>query len=379
MIINKLLIVPDSFKNSLSADEVAESLLEGFTFFKDKLEVESFPFADGGEGSLDVISRFIDCEERSQFTFDPFLKPIRATYLISHETKTAYIESAKVIGIEVLESKKPDCYNTSSYGLGILIKDALEQDVEEIYLFLGGSATCDGGIGMAAALGYDFVTEKRVIERPIAKDVKYLHEYRTANVHARLEQCTFQIAYDVENPLYGDEGTAYTYARQKGADDEQIELLELAMMNLGKMIGMQKHVDIQTIKGSGAAGGIGAGAYMFLNGTLRSAFEILSTISGLEAKIKSADIIITGEGHIDNQSFNGKLISQIKILADKYHKPVWLVSAIRSFSQKEVKRIGFEKIESIYRSAPKEINVPDTKRQLFRIAKKWASEIINNE
>ena len=378
MIINKLLIVPDSFKNSLTAEEVAKSISDGLSYYKDQLNITSFPFADGGEGSLEVIRRFIDVEQRTCFTFNPFLKPIRASYLIDSENETAYIESAKVIGLEILV-RTPDCYNSSSYGLGIMIGDALDQGVKNIYIFLGGSATCDGGVGMAAALGYDFILEKRVIERPIAKDVKYIHEYRTENIHPRISDCKFHVAYDVENPLYGENGTAYNYARQKGANDEEIELLELGMLHLGKLIALRKHVDVQTIKGSGAAGGLGAGAYFFLNGVLESGFNLLSDISGLENEIAKADIIITGEGHIDEQSFQGKLIDQVKKIADKYNKPVYLISALRSISEKEAKKKGFAEIKSLYRSSPKEINIPETKKKLFKAGKSWAAELLNIE
>ncbi len=375
-VIENILVVPDSFKSSLTAEEVAKQISDGLQYYKDKLKVETFPFADGGEGSLEVVQKFTSAIERTCFTFDAKLKPIRASYLIDEENQLAYIESAKVIGIEVLE-QEPDCYNSSSYGLGIMIKDALEQGVKKIYLFLGGSATSDGGVGMAAGLGYDFLLEKRIIERPLARDVKYIHEYKTENVLPSLSECEFVIGYDVENPLYGENGSAFTFARQKGASDEQIELLELAMLHLGRIIALNKHVDIQKVKGSGAAGGLGAGAYFFLDGTLKSGFEILTELSGLEEKIKSNDLIITGEGHIDEQSFQGKMISQIKKLADKHNKPVWLISAIRSISEKEALKMGYQEIKSLYKSLPKTIDIPETKHRLNKTAKNWAAKILN--
>ncbi|WP_235299159.1 glycerate kinase family protein [Portibacter marinus] len=370
---NKFLIVPDSFKNSLSAEEVSQYLAEGLDYFKDKLEVKEFPFADGGEGSLKVIERFIDLERRTIFTFDAFLKPIRASYLLDSKNKTAYLESAAVIGLEIID-KEPDCYNASSFGIGTMIADALDMGVETLYLFLGGTATCDGGVGMAAALGYQFITEKRIIERPLARDVKYISEYSKDNIHPRLDQCQFKIATDVDNTLLGDRGAVFTYASQKGATEEHLELLELGMENIKRFVRENKHVDIQQVIGSGAAGGLGAGSLLFLNGELASAFDMLASISNLKEEIKSADIIITGEGHIDMQSFHGKLIDKIQAEANQYHKPVWLVCAIRSISEKEALKMGYEKIESIYRSMPKEINIPETKRALVKIGKKWAEE-----
>lgn len=372
--IEKVLIVPDSFKNSLTAEEVAAELQSGFTYIKDNLNVETLPFADGGEGSLEVVKRFIDTKEISCYTFNPFMKAIRASYLLDESTNTAYIESARVIGLEILD-RDPDCYHASSYGLGILISNALDRGAKEIVIFLGGSSTCDGGYGMAAALGFLFVNGKRSIERPIAKDILDINDIRHDYVHQKLKDCKFLIASDVNNPLYGIKGTAQVYARQKGANNEEIEILDKAMEKFASLIMDQSGVDIQNIKGAGAAGGLGAGGHFFLKGEIISGFEILSDLSGLESIISKSDFIVTGEGHIDKQSFDGKLISQIKKLADKYEVPVALICAIRSISQKEAQKLGFHEIKSLYKSSPKEINIPETKKKLFLTAKKWSEEL----
>ena len=307
------------------------------------------------------------------------MKPIRAGYLLDRSSKVAYIESARVIGIEVIE-RKPDCYNSSTYGLGVLIKDALAIGVKKIFIFLGGSATCDGGVGMAAALGYEFYSENRVIERPIAKDIKYFQNISNDAVDEKLVECEFVIGYDVDIPLHGDLGTALNYSKQKGATAEQVELLELAMINLSALVTENYGFNMQDLNGAGAAGGLGAGSAFFLKARLESGFDVLSNISGMEEHVKNSDLVITGEGHIDNQSFDGrKMISKVYDLARKYNKPVWLISAVRSMSLKEIQKRGFDKIESIYRSAPKEINNAETQRQLFKIAKKWAFELTEEE
>ena len=373
--IEKILLVLDGFKNSLSAEDVTTELASGFNFFKNKLEIEEFPFADGGEGSLEVIKKFKQTTERTCYTFDPFMKPIRASYLLDETGTVAYIESAKVIGLEILE-RDPDCLYATSYGLGILIADALDKGVEEIYLFLGGSATCDGGYGMADALGYLFVKGRRSFERPLAVDILEIEKIQRDYVHDKLSSCLFHIACDVTNPLYGEDGTAKVYAKQKGASADQVSILEETMVKFADLIERDKQVDIQSVVGSGAAGGLGAGGLYFLDGKLTSAFEILSKISGLEESVKTADLIITGEGHIDMQSFHGKLISQLKIVADKYDKKVALICAIRSISQKQALRLGYVDIKSLYVSSPKEISIPDTRNKLFAIGKKWSKEII---
>ncbi|GLR16643.1 glycerate kinase [Portibacter lacus] len=372
---NTILLVPDSFKNSLSAEEVTEELAEGLDYYKEGLDIQQFPFADGGEGSLKVVERFVKCETRTIYTFDALMKPIRADYLVDPVRNIAYVEAALVVGLEVLD-KDPDCYNASTYGLGLVIADALDFGVDEVYLFLGGTATCDGGVGMAAALGYHFMMEKRVLERPLARDVKYISNVRTENVHSRISDVKFHVACDVDNVLLGENGAVFTYAKQKGATEEQLELLELGMENIRKMLLDKKNIDVQDVPGTGAAGGLGAGSILFLDGQLKSAFDILSEIAGLRDKIKNADLVITGEGHIDMQSFNGKLISKIKEIADEFEKPVWLVCAIRSISEKEALKIGFERIHSLYKSMPKKINIPESKRKLFKVGKKWAEEWI---
>nr|WP_262914098.1 glycerate kinase [Portibacter lacus] len=369
------MLVPDSFKNSLSAEEVTEELAEGLDYYKEGLDIQQFPFADGGEGSLKVVERFVKCETRTIYTFDALMKPIRADYLVDPVRNIAYVEAALVVGLEVLD-KDPDCYNASTYGLGLVIADALDFGVDEVYLFLGGTATCDGGVGMAAALGYHFMMEKRVLERPLARDVKYISNVRTENVHSRISDVKFHVACDVDNVLLGENGAVFTYAKQKGATEEQLELLELGMENIRKMLLDKKNIDVQDVPGTGAAGGLGAGSILFLDGQLKSAFDILSEIAGLRDKIKNADLVITGEGHIDMQSFNGKLISKIKEIADEFEKPVWLVCAIRSISEKEALKIGFERIHSLYKSMPKKINIPESKRKLFKVGKKWAEEWI---
>lgn len=376
MMNKKVLIVPDSFKNSLTAQEVSEALENGFNYFKGELEVITFPFADGGEGSVEIIRRFIAVEERVCYTFDPLLKPIRAGYFIDKINKIAYIESAKVIGLEVLD-RDPDCFNSSTFGLGILIKDALDQGMEEITIFLGGSATCDAGVGMAAALGFEFIQDNRLLERPLASDIISIDKIKKDNVHDRIKSCIFRIAVDVTNPLYGEKGTARVFARQKGANDGQIEILEASMEKMADLIFKEKGYNIQSFEGSGAAGGLGAGGMFFLGGEIDSAFDILSEISGLEKKIESSDIIVTGEGHIDDQSFDGKLISKIKSLADRHNKKVWLICAIRSISEKEALRMGYEQIQSLYKSMPKEIDDHETSRKLYKTAKRWAADLLN--
>lgn len=372
----RILLVPDSFKNSLSAEEVAEALSQGLNYYKGQLDVSLFPFADGGEGSLAIIAKYQNVEERTIYTFNPFLKPIRASYLMERNKKIAYIESAKVIGLEII-NREPDCYHSSSYGLGILIKDALDQGMEEVYLFLGGSATCDAGIGMAAALGYEFKHEQNLIERPIAKDIIDIDSISTQHVIPELKTAKFHIATDVNNPLYGEKGTALIFSKQKGASEEEISNLEEAMKKVAGFIQKDMGIDIQEFEGAGAAGGLGAGGIYFLKGTLKSGFNILSDISGLENEISKVDLIITGEGHIDSQSFDGKLITSVKEMADKYHKPVWLICALRSISEKEALNYGFERIVSLYKSMPKEIDPQETRRKLYKEGKKWAATLLN--
>ena len=321
----KILIATDKFKDSLTAKEVCEGLKIGILRTFPTVEIEILPLADGGEGTLETLQsvwggQFISCK-----VHDPLSRKIEANYLWIEEKQTAIIEMARASGIELLKQSERNCLITSTYGTGELIKDALEKGAKEIILTVGGSATNDAGTGMASALGYEFVDGNGKKIEPIGKNLINIFKIIPKNIHSRLFQTKFIVATDVSNPFYGKEGAAYVFSPQKGADNQAVECLDVGLQNINQLIRKDFKVDLQTVAGSGAGGGIGGGAIAFLNAEIKSAAQWILEINQVENKLKSANILITGEGKIDSQTWQGKLISQLVVQAQITQTPVILV------------------------------------------------------
>ncbi len=321
----KILIATDKFKDSLTAKEVCEGLKKGILRTFPTVEIEILPLADGGEGTLETLQsvwggQFISCK-----VHDPLSRKIEANYLWIEEKQTAVIEMARASGIELLKQSERNCLITSTYGTGELIKDALEKGAKEIILTVGGSATNDAGTGMASALGYEFVDENGKKIEPIGKNLINIFKIIPKNIHPKLFKTKFVVATDVSNPFYGKEGAAYVFSPQKGADNQAVERLDVGLQNISQLIKKDFKMDLQTVAGSGAGGGIGGGAIAFLNAEIKSAAQWILEINQVENKLKDADILITGEGKIDSQTWQGKLISQLVLQAQITQTPVILV------------------------------------------------------
>ena len=321
----KILIATDKFKDSLTALEVCEGLKQGILHTFPTVEIEILPLADGGEGTLETLQtvwggQFISCEVK-----DPLSRKINANYLWIEEKQTAIIEMARASGIELLKQNERNCLITSTYGTGELINNALEKGAKEIILTVGGSATNDAGIGMASALGYEFLDKFDCILEPIGKNLSEIFTIISKNIHPKLLQTKFTVATDVSNPFYGNEGAAYVFSPQKGADNQAVESLDLGLQNVNQLIKKDFNIDLQTISGSGAGGGIGGGAVAFLKAEIKSAAQWILEINQIENKLTGADILITGEGKIDSQTWHGKLISQLVLQAKITQTPVILI------------------------------------------------------
>jgi glycerate 2-kinase len=316
-----ILIASDSFKESLSARAVGLAIASGIqSTFPDAI-IENIPLADGGEGSLDALSGHgirIECE-----TVDPLGRIILAHYLVNQ--KIAYIEMALASGLELLtdDEKNPDL--TSTFGTGLLILDAIEKGFEKIVLFVGGSATNDGGMGMAEALGYIFLDKKN--EKLISKGENLTEINAIIPPSKTFENIQFTVATDVVNPFYGDSGAAHVYAAQKGANATQIINLDNGLRNLAEKIKKFLASDVALIPGSGAAGGLGGGAIAFLGADIKNGTEVIFDALEIHKAIKKADVIITGEGKIDIQTQEGKLVEKIFELAEN-KKVIVLVGGI---------------------------------------------------
>lgn len=320
-----ILIATDKFKDSLTALQICEGLKKGILKTFPTATCQTLPLADGGEGTLETLQmvlggEFITCEVQ-----DPLFRKIQAQYLWVSSSRTAIIEMARASGIELLSKSERNALKTSTFGTGQLILDALRQDAQEIVLTVGGSATNDGGIGMAAALGYVFKDGEDNELKPIGENLLKINSINRSKIHPKLANVKFTVATDVTNPFYGENGAAKVFAKQKGADEKAIDLLDKGLENLALQFQKTFNLNIQQKQGSGAGGGIGGGGLAFMNAKIFSAADWILDITDIDAKLSIANVLITGEGKIDNQTWQGKLISRLLDRANKFNVPTILV------------------------------------------------------
>jgi|GWRWMinimDraft_12_1066020.scaffolds.fasta_scaffold00252_5 glycerate kinase len=304
----KILIAPDSFKDSLSAKKVARSLAKGIQITFPKSVIKILPLADGGEGTLESIEN--SGTYKTLIASDPLFRKKPSIYLWNDNSKTAYIEMAQTAGLELLEISERNPLKTTSLGTGEQILDAIKNGAKKVVLFVGGSSTNDGGIGMASALGYRFFDKNGNTLTPIGENLIAIADYQQIDTYD-LKNIEFIIATDVTNPFSGKNGAAYIYAKQKGASETEIEELDNGLENLNMIFKNKFNIDLMKINGSGAAGGLAGGAFVFLNAKVISAADFIFELCDFHQKIAETDIIISGEGRIDHQTWNGKLIAQL--------------------------------------------------------------------
>ncbi len=312
-----VLISPDKFKGSLSASQVCQALEKGIKKRRPKTVFTSFPLADGGEGTLELIQYLHGGAWIKVDTFDPLMRPITAEYLWLADQKTAYIEMARASGLSLLAEKERNPLKTSTFGTGVLIADALQRGASQIILTVGGSATNDAGIGMAAALGWTFLDAKGAILETVGENL-----VQVASISAvELTPCAFTVVTDVTNPLAGPTGAAFVFAAQKGASPTAIKQLDKGLNNIAKFFGASA-----SEPGAGAAGGLGAGARHFLQAKIVSGSSWIMDKVHFNRALLKADFIITGEGKIDSSTWGGKVVSEVVKRCDKVFKQTILVS-----------------------------------------------------
>ena len=315
-----ILIAPDTFKGSLSSIEAGEIIKSGVKKIFPSAKTILFPLADGGEGTLDVIEKVIGGERKRVSVSDPLGRKIKAEYLKKGEN--CFVEMAKAAGLTLLKEKERDPLKTTTFGVGQIIKKAIEDGCKRIYLGVGGSATNDGGIGALTALGIKFFRKDGSLIYPgTGKDLIEIVKVDTSELHKNTVKCKFIILSDVKNPLYGKKGASYIYAKQKGADEKTVEFLDRGLKNYACVIEKFTGKKVSKIEGAGAAGGISAGFLAFLNAEIKSGAETILKMGNFKEKIKKADLLITGEGKIDKQTFYGKTLQILFNLAEKYRIP----------------------------------------------------------
>ncbi len=302
----RVLIAPDSFKGTLTAREVCEITGRAFKDTIENCEITALPLADGGEGLCACLEkirggRFVTAQAPGVFG-----EPVLAQYLML-DNGTAVIETASVAGLPLAgDRKNPETATT--LGLGTLILHAEKSGAKRILLGLGGSATNDCGAGMASALGYEFYSGSGRIECPSGKDLGNITHIKPP---AEKVKIPVTCACDVDNPLYGENGAAYVFAPQKGADDEMVKRLDGGLRNMSGVIKKDLGADVADMPGAGAAGGLGAGAVVFLGAELQRGIDLMLDYGGFAAEAAKADLVITGEGRLDSQSMQGKVISGV--------------------------------------------------------------------
>ncbi|MCI4670379.1 MAG: glycerate kinase, partial [Bacteroidia bacterium] len=339
----RILICPDKFKGSLTAEEVCTFLAEGIKISRPEVEVITCPLADGGDGSLEVISQYRSINKVSLSVQDPLGRAIKASYGLAGNT--AFIELSSASGLVLLGENEKSPMVSSTFGTGQMILDALQKGCKEIYLFIGGSATNDGGIGIAAALGYDFYDFESKKVEPLGKNLSKIDRIESSRLAFDFDEIDVKVICDVDNPLAGPHGAAKVYAPQKGASEYEIQFLDEGLKKLSQKWLQYGMGDVASIPGAGAAGGVGGGAIAFMKGKLQSGTDTFIEISKLKDQMELADLIITGEGKLDQQTAQGKLISGVAKLATELGKDIIGICGDAEAGIGEL--LGFRKVYTI--------------------------------
>ncbi len=317
-----VVIAIDSFKGSLSSFDAGNAVKDALLRLDKTANVTVKPLADGGEGTVEALASAGNSETVEIIVKGPLLKPVKAKYCILKATNTAVIEMAAASGITLVTADERNPLNTTTYGVGELIKDAILRGCRRFIVGIGGSATNDGGTGMLSALGFEFLDKDG---NPIAlgaKGLKELCTIKTDKVIPELKDCSFSVACDVTNPLCGEKGCSAVFAPQKGGTPEMIRDMDGWLNSYAKIAKTVSPTADQNAPGAGAAGGLGFAFLAFLNSTLRSGIKIVLEEINIEADIINADLVVTGEGRLDSQTVMGKAPIGVAQLAKKYGKRV---------------------------------------------------------
>ncbi|MBS3969751.1 MAG: glycerate kinase [Clostridia bacterium] len=336
----KFVVAPDSFKGSISAVEAASAMEEGIKRVFAHSEVIKIPLADGGEGTVEALVTATDGKIIHLTVLDPLGRERESFFGILGNGKTAVIEMAAASGLPLLKPEERNPYITTTYGTGQLIKAALDFGCDEIIIGIGGSATNDGGAGMAQALGVSLLDNCGRELSFGGRALKDLHTINLANMDARLNKTKITAACDVDNPLCGERGASAVYGPQKGASPEMVKELDAALANLADKIKEQMGVDVLHVPGAGAAGGLGAGILAFLKGNLKPGIELVLDAVGFDHKVKDADLVLTGEGRIDEQTAYGKAPMGVAQVAQKYGVPALAFGGILGDNYEKVYEKG---------------------------------------
>ncbi len=314
----KIMIASDSYKGSLSSLEVAQNIQKGVLEVFPDSEFEVLAMADGGEGTVEALMDSLHGTYQQIECMNPLYEKINATYGVFHDN-CAIIEMASASGLPLVKEKKIRQANT--FGTGQLILDALNKGCRTIYIGIGGSATNDGGIGMAHALGVRFYDSQHQLLSPIPQNLPLIDTIDSSSLDARIQDTQIIVMCDVDNPLCEKKGASYIYGPQKGATQEDILFLDHGLQNLADVCQQTGYQNFQNVAGAGAAGGLGFGLMTFLNAKLQNGIKTILDIVHFDERIQGCQLVITGEGRIDHQSIYGKVPTGVALAAKKHHIP----------------------------------------------------------
>lgn len=342
----RIVIAPDSFKGSLSSSEVAAAIREGIEDAIPGCETATVCMSDGGDGMISAMEACLNAEKVCLTVQDPLGRPTEAVYLIADGT--AVIEMAQASGLTCICPSERNPLKTSTYGTGEMILDACNKGCRTFIIGLGGSATNDAGCGMMEALGWRFLDSNgHLISRCCGETLKSIAQVDSSSVKTDLSACRFIAACDVAAVFTGPAGAARVFAAQKGADKRMIEELETGMKSYEKVILEQYRVNLSEVKGSGAAGGLGGCLHTFFNAEIKKGSELILELTGFDSLIKGADLVITGEGKIDSQTFMGKIPSEIARRAALQGVETLAIGGLAELSADSVSRGAFKDILAI--------------------------------
>lgn len=340
------ILVPDSFKGTLSAIEVCNIMKSSIKNLYKDANIISVPVADGGEGTVDAFLYALGGEKKSIWVSDAFNEQKILAHYAMLKDDIAVIEMATCVGLPLVKNRlEPD--KTTTFGVGELIIDAINSGAKKIILGLGGSATNDGGCGMAAALGVKFKDEQDQEFIPTGGTLSQIYKIDMNNIYPKIKDVEFISMCDVDNPLCGKLGASAVFAPQKGADEDMVKLLDEGLAHLAKIIKRDLHIEVKDIKGAGAAGGLGAGSIAFLQSKLTKGIDVILDTIKFDELVSKADIVFTGEGKFDSQSLHGKVVMGVANRSQKYKTPVIVVTGAIGENIQEAYNKGITAIFSI--------------------------------
>jgi glycerate kinase len=370
----KILLAPDKFKGTLTAQEVCEALAAGLNK-NQQHEIRQMPLADGGEGTQEFFLKHLNGKQITVPAHDPLMRPMRADYILSSDGKTVFIEMSRTSGLSLLKANERNPMFTTTFGTGEQVRHALDASVEQIILGIGGSSTNDAGLGLLCAIGVRMLDEQGQEFIPRGESIINIKRIDLSLLHPRVKRTKFTSLCDVQNPFYGDQGAAHVYAPQKGATPEQVLKLDLGLKHVAGLIKQQTGIDLQQTPGSGAGGGIAGGLHAFLNAKIESGIQVIFDLILFAEAVAWADVVITGEGKLDAQTLQGKVVAGVAREANKQKKPVLIVCGKNELNADQARVPGVRSITSLLDFAGKENAMTKTRKALEELATQLATTL----